>query len=314
MTTEVAIHSFVDEHGHEVTQPVLVHVPVREDLVCDIPLLEQLSDAGGSVAIIRDGHLGDLLMLTPTLRAIKKNLPGIRLHVLCSASFLRVFYGNTCINGYEQMSATAKRKYTYSVDLRGYVERVEAAGTVDRTTLFGQAFGVEIDDGKPDFVVTDDDEDGAVERLGRFGIGDERYIVIAPDASDRRRSLTTSFINDISVLFLDVGFSTYVTGIERGDLPSLGELGAIVKSSAAVVSGDNGVYHLAAAFGVPSFPIFSTIDPKLRCCWYPDCSPIVAPVSCAPCNEKPIRGCVGDCMSSLGAELVVETISRTVNE
>lgn len=313
MRNEIIIHSFVDEHGLKVDQPVLVRVSERDACVCDVDLLGQLSDAGGSVAIVRDGHLGDLLMLTPTIRQLRHDLPGLKISVLCSQMFLRTFLGNPYIDGYEQMSSAAKKKFTYSVDLRGYVERVAGANTVDRTTLFGQAFGIEIEDGTPDFVVTEEDREKAASSVGSV-LEKGKLIVIAPDASDKRRCLTGKFIAEFESLMHDAGYSTYVTGPDRGSFPGLGELGAIVDMASAVVCGDNGVYHLAAAMkNTPSFPIFTTIDPSLRCCWYSNCTPILSPADCAPCHEDPVSGCTNNCMSLVSADHVAELVLGTVN-
>ena len=46
MRNEIATHSFIDEHGLRVDQPVFVRVTERDNCVCDVDLLWQLSNAG----------------------------------------------------------------------------------------------------------------------------------------------------------------------------------------------------------------------------------------------------------------------------
>ena len=311
MKDAIAVHTYTDLHGTVVKEPVLVRIRELPSYVCDMELMEQLAEYNGAVGIVRDGHLGDLLMLTPTIRELKLQLPGLELHVFCEPRFLRVFKGNPYVASSMEMSQQNIKTVVYSIDLRGYVERVEAAHEIDRTTLFGKAFDIEVSDGKTDFMVEEEDRSQAIDRVNTLQHIHEhgRFVVLGPDASDGRRRLSDEFVSRFEQLMFDAGYSVFVTGTERGELPELGELGAILEMADAIVSADNGVYHLAAAVdAAPIFPIFTTIRPELRCCWYNDCHPIVADIECAPCSEQSIVGCRNQCIAAIDAEAVVRQV------
>lgn len=312
----VATHTYVDRSGKTVVEPLVVRAIDLPTCVCDPGILRQIANLNGSVAVTRDGHLGDLLMLTPSLRLLKQTLPGLRINMYCDLHFQRVFKGNSYVESVSVASARSTKMTTYSVDLRGYVERHPDAQSVDRTTLFGWAFGIEIEDGKADFVVDEEDSEKASKRVSQFSHIDEngRYIVIAPDASDPRRALKETFTADLRNRMLAEGYSVFVTGLTHGTLVELGELGAILRGAKAVVSADNGVYHLSSAVGdTPTFPLFTTIRPSLRCCWYENCYPIVSPISCSPCDEVPIQGCDASCSAAFDAETIFNRVMDKID-
>lgn len=65
------------------------------------------------------------------------------------------------------------------------------------------------------------------------------------------------------------------------DRPAL--LPHLLPRLAAVVSGDTGVAHLAAALGVPTFTLFGPTDPALSAPRGPAAEAVVGPAPCAPC-------------------------------
>lgn len=307
----VAQHSYTDRFGNEIVEAAIVKAIDPPPCVCDIGILRQIAQCNGSIAVIRDGHLGDLLMLSAPIRALHKSLPDLGIHMFCDQRFTRVFKHNSNVCSFSETNHREVKKYTYAVDLRGYVERHELANTVDRTSLFGHAFGVEVTDGKADFVVEEADSAKASLRVAALSHIEQngRFVVIAPDASDKRRALPGNFVDALSLALLSEGFSVFVTGTDRGEMVELGELGALLQKASAVVCGDNGVYHLADAVGnTPSFPLFTTIDPQLRCRWYANCYPVLAAVDCAPCAEDARPGCKHECIHAFNVDDIVERL------
>lgn len=318
MRHTVTKRTYRDRHGRTVTEPLLVTLPSKRseddmEQICDVELLSQLSDFGGSVAIIRSGNLGDLCMLTPTLRELKSQLPGLELHIFCGESFTRVFHLNPHIESCRPLATKNVRSLTYSVSLNAYPENEPDSDKVDRTSLFGRAFGLEISDGQTEFVVTEEDREKADEIVAEWtnALHSDKLIVLGPDSADQRRNLSNAFVLEFRRLAADAGYGVAVTGNVRGVRPDIGVLAAIMShpQCEAVVSSDNGVYHLAAAAcDTPTFPIFTSIRPELRCCWYENCYPIVTDAACAPCNEDRDRRCAYDCVASIRAEEVLREV------
>jgi hypothetical protein len=318
MRHTVTERTYRDRHGRTVTEPLLVTLPSKRseddmEQICDVELLSQLSEFGGSVAIIRSGNLGDLLMLTPTLRELKSQLPGLELHVFCGESFTRVFHLNPHIESCRPLATKNVRSLTYSVSLNAYPENEPDSDKVDRTSLFGRAFGLEISDGQTEFVVTEEDRSKADEIVADWLTCENasRLIVLGPDSADKRRNLSDEFVDEFRRIAADAGYVTFTTGNVRGVRPDIGTLAAIMDhpQCEAVVSSDNGVYHLAAAAcDTPTFPIFTSIRPELRCCWYENCHPIVTDVACAPCNEDRDRRCKYECVASIRADEVLRSV------
>ena len=316
MNHKPVLHTFKDDRGKERKEYVLSRDGALEPPTVDPRFLRMLDDVGERIAIIRDGHLGDIIMMTPALREFHSQYPAIQANVFTDASYTRVLEHNSNIEGVYPLSEYERKDFIFTIDLRRYVENHEHTWEKDRISLFGEGLGVQVQDGKTEFVVTEDDREEAqrtlsgIEQIQEFG----QFAVIAPDASDTRRELSDECVWELEELFPRADYATYVTGSRRGYLPSLGALAGILELADYIITVDNGVCHLAAALKRPCLSVFTTIPPVLRVFWYPYCDPLVADVECAPCCEDEAPGCKHECKSSITAKQIWGVMPKTSGE
>ncbi len=92
---------------------------------------------------------------------------------------------------------------------------------------------------------------------------------------------------------------------------TLGTLPAILKRLDALVSGDTGPLHIAAAVGTPVVAIFGPTDPRRTAPRAEVGVVIRRELDCSPCFE---RECSSDhrCMREVGAGEVFEAVARVL--
>ena len=104
-------------------------------------------------------------------------------------------------------------------------------------------------------------------------------------------------------------------GIDLGGQTSLGALAAVLADADAVVVGNTGPAHLAAAVGTPVVSLFSPVVPAAR--WAPHGVPTVllgdqeAPCRLTRARECPVPG--HPCLASVTADDVVAAVEKLVS-
>jgi ADP-heptose:LPS heptosyltransferase len=103
-------------------------------------------------------------------------------------------------------------------------------------------------------------------------------------------------------------------GTDLGGDTSLAEMAALLDGAAAVVVGNTGPAHLAAAVGTPVVSLFSPVVPAVR--WAPYGVPtVLLGDQSAPCRDTRARECPvpgHPCLSSVTAADVVAAVRKVV--
>ncbi|WP_028048277.1 glycosyltransferase family 9 protein [Cellulomonas sp. URHD0024] len=155
------------------------------------------------------------------------------------------------------------------------------------------------------------------------------YVVVHPSASVPARAPSPAHARQIVRDLCDAGWEVVVTGgptdtrltagvaqspaaVDLGGRTSLAELAGVLAGAAAVVVGNTGPAHLAAAVGTPVVSLFSPVVPADR--WAPFGVPhVVLGDQGAACADTRARLCplVGHpCLGSVPTEAVVEAVDR----
>jgi len=151
--------------------------------------------------------------------------------------------------------------YYFSEILR-YLEVVEKVGATTSSR-------------DPVIAVTENDLAEAEKKLGDFG--SQRYVVVHPGASDRRRRWPATNFAQITDFLIDQGYTTYLTGTpsESADVEqvisackqkdkvinlcgslSLNAMTGLLSKAELIVSNDTGPLHLARALKRPTVGIY----------------------------------------------------------
>ena len=229
------------------------------------------------VLLIRQMGLGDMLMLTPTMRAIAKL--GKRVSVLTFDQYVPLFEGNPHLEaawGFDTYAEQGFDTETYDafVELMWYVECDDLNRQVPRIDLFAEGAGVELPDHHLDYFVQASETEWAAEIIG----GAPRpWIAVQQGAYAKQRRVLPQLI---TTLCEALPGTPIVLGHEQIELPphaldmigmtTIRQAAAIIACADLTIAPDSGLAHISAAVGTPCVVLNSSIDPKLRYSYYPD--------------------------------------------
>jgi ADP-heptose:LPS heptosyltransferase len=156
------------------------------------------------------------------------------------------------------------------------------------------------------------------------------YVVLHPGASVPARAWPAERCAEAVEALADAGWRVLVTGgpgeraltaavagtrgVDLGGATTLAEMAALLDGAAAVVVGNTGPAHLAAAVGTPVVSLFSPVVPAVR--WAPYGVPtVLLGDQSAPCRDTRARECPvpgHPCLNSVTAADVVAAVGKVV--
>lgn len=225
--------------------------------------------------LVRAAGWGDLLMLTPTIRALQKKYPNIKIHVACGKTYVDLLWGldviieeipiklpvapNTCIVTYED-----------------WIEGNPRADQIHMAQHFADKVGIDLKgDHRPSYFLKDEETQSA--RMA-FPRTNRKRVAIQVMASAVYR--TYPFMPNVVTLLYKKGCEVFLFG-EPGQLKTqenspaeivnLTNQNLTFRQSAAVlaqcdvaISPDSAMVHLASALDVPCVGLYGPISPELR--------------------------------------------------
>lgn len=278
-----------------------------------------------SLALLRGGGLGDLLMLSPVLQRLHADYPRLRITLFCEPQFVPL------LDALEWLEVLPRDdylgcqyQYDAQVDLNYYVERSMLRTEVDRVSLFGAAFGFVMKQGRPLYRVHTEETEWAQGWLDANGVLPGPLVGLAPWATDPRRTWKLDHARDLCRKVAEAGGTTLVfhhSPLIAESFPEservrvvagleIRQVAALLQLCDAVVSVDTGIYHLAGAVQQEARPylvlVWGMWEPRLRTRWLSNYLAVTPgpEVECFPCNEAvPPSGCRWQCMD-ISAERV----------
>lgn len=221
------------------------------------------------IVVGRSQGLGDLLMLTPSLRELART--GWKVVLGCCEHFIPAMRHNPHIHQILPCEPNQMPAYKChnKIDLNWKVERVRGKQLRrPRAMLFADLVGVEPTNYHPILVLTDDEREAAKEATGG---GD--YIVIPAETSAAYRSypktleLVTELANRGHKVVLTHHFKRYE--VEHPNVVDLqrkvdtGVLCAVIAGARAVISPDTGPMHVGLTFRVPTVCLEGPMPPEI---------------------------------------------------
>ncbi|MGM0928301.1 MAG: glycosyltransferase family 9 protein [Actinomycetota bacterium] len=161
-----------------------------------------------------------------------------------------------------------------------------------------------------------------------FLTGDEPYIAVHPGAAVPARAWPPLHYSAAVELLIGAGYRVVVTGgpqereltatvavpgaLDLGGQTDLRSLAGVLAGASAVVTGNTGPAHLAAAVGTPVVSLFAPVVPAIR--WAPYMVPLeLLGDQHAPCRLSRARKCPvpgHPCLSNVAPEEVLEAVQR----
>jgi ADP-heptose:LPS heptosyltransferase len=284
------------------------------------------------------GGIGDLLMMTPGLRALGERR-GAPVDLAVPRRYFPLFEGNDdvrLVDIHGSLDPTRYEKWYNLTDCpAARVESLTAPSVRrNRIEIFARALGVRRSalrrvGRRPRYFVTNE-ERMARERFLRSCRAIGRPLVgvqLNPEESYRRfddmPALVRELAAEYSVLLFD---GQPVEGYElehvvKVDRHSLREAFAIAEACDVIVAPDSALFHLAAAFEIPGVGLFGPTDGRVRGMDYPLAEVLDArgDLRCVPCWRNEDIACAltgmrrSVCMGSIGVPWVRAAVRRALD-
>lgn len=282
------------------------------------------------------GGIGDLLMMTPGLRALRRKFPNERIDFAVPLAFHSLFEGNPDFNVIDIQGA--------DIDLAEYrswfnltdcpAARVETRMaprvTRNRIEIFASALGITAGElaeagQRPAYFVTSTEAEAATELLSGFRHRPKLIGVQLRSAEPYRdyrhiAALVDRLSADYDLILFDakeiVGFDR--KGIFKCDRFPLRTSVALLAQCDILVGPDSSFIHFSGSLGLRALGIYGPIDGKVRTSDYPNCEFIDArrDLRCVPCwrNQGIMCGLTGaaesECLGNVSVEHVLSRIQN----
>jgi ADP-heptose:LPS heptosyltransferase len=293
------------------------------------------SDRFRAVLVTRAmGGIGDLLMITPGLRALKKASPDREIHLAVPRRYFPLFQGNPDIHLLDiDRDSVRPAEYHKWINLSECpAARVESKTAPrvrrNRIEIFARALGVARwnvrgMERRPRYSISPDEAElqkmfwKAHDLVGKRTVGVQLHSEESYRDYPFMKEMVRALAKEYEVLVFDGDSVLEPFGPHTIPVCGMGlrEAFAIASGCDIIVCPDSSFVHLAAAFDIPCVALFGPIDGAVRTADYPRCVYIDArrELGCLPCwrNESIPCNLTGMRMSVCLASI---SISRVMNK
>lgn len=283
------------------------------------------------------GGIGDILMITPTVRAIKQANPNSPL-IFCTtdmygggkgALFDILKYNpwiDKVVTNSELSDYTFKRIYNFGTGQE--IEKELSGDKRNRIDIFAELAGIELTDKSTVYTLREAEKEWS-ERWIKKNINPDRKFLIGVQIhstatkrnwpEEKIRLLTLTILNtwqDSSVLLFYEG----LVSTDKFSYPNVHNLigmpirwvAALLNECQVVVVPDSGLLHLAGALNKKIIGLFGSIPPELRISHYKNATSIYLEWPCSPCWYERCLHHHG-CMENISVDMVMEKLEEVLN-
>jgi ADP-heptose:LPS heptosyltransferase len=251
------------------------------------------------ILVMRAGGFGDLVLLTPVLREIKRRWPSCYIAVSTMATYAQVISNLPYVDHISEYPIQIDNANTFDawVFLENAIERNPRAEEVHMTELFGEIAGISsIEDIKPDYKVKATEAIWANEAYPR--VEGTRRCCIQIGTSALCRTYPRPKLGEVCTALIQKGWEVFLLGangeIRVDKMPhnmrNLADADLTLRQSAAVMNNadvflgsDSALLHIAGALAVPAVGLYGPFPWFLRTKHCPTTVAISGTGACAPC-------------------------------
>jgi heptosyltransferase-2 len=314
----------------------------QNNLGLSVSRIQRLIQTGKpNICIIRSlGGIGDVLMTTPMVRALKAQWPEGHLTYATDFAYMDgalrdVLLHNPYIDKLEQFQVAKSKEYDLKVDVTSVCLGTEKSGmknVPNRIDLFAQHVGVPLSKSGylPTYIVSDKEKHWAKEKLSRYpqrgssglrvGIQVRSSTVSRSWPLDRVRDLAINLSHDlgIQVVIFDSSYGSgpqedwNISGIVSFKDYKIRDVAALINEMDLMITPDSGLMHIAGALNKKIVSIWAGTDPASRINHYPNAVAIArTDYTCFPCWYSP-TACAKSylCLKSITVEEVEEEVVK----
>lgn len=268
---------------------------VQKDLI-DHPKIT-INKSTKNILLMRSGAIGDLLFLTPAVRAFREKHPVVVIGLCCRKEHQSMFSGTGLFDYLANYPLNADNNWQYT-DLFSLENVMELADDIHATDAFAKALGVTVTNYKPVYVVTDEEKS-----LAKNWIQSNRPRVgIQLAASTKNRNYPLDLWAKVIFGLDDRGWEVFLFG-HPGQIPEFApnmkrtyvhnmstekltfrESAALLSQCNAFVGVDSSLLHLCHALDVPSVGLFGAFSWQTRTAKAPLTHAITGEGECKNCR------------------------------
>lgn len=280
-----------------------------------LTLYEKVVSRGGvgKVCVVRRvGGIGDVLMVTPALRQLKKDFPSLHItyaidmHTTGNNVYYELMKNAPFVDSLVDARFVQHGSYDAVVDVSSVCLRFERSDLppINRVDLFGRAMGVRHISDRCSWYKPLGQELAIADLLyaPHKALG-KRIVVLHTASMEEKRCwpiekyvslVERALVDKFPVVFVALDFnnklgswSKYSNCIDASNT-NVREMSALISEADFFVGPDSGPMHIAGAVGTKSFVIFGSVPPAARINYYPTHEGIVLKgLSCLGCWYKP---------------------------
>ncbi len=262
---------------------------------------------GKSILVVRTGGFGDLVLMTPVLREIKRRWPSIKINFACFPDYAPVLENLPFVDALVQypIPMVEAQQYDAWVIMENAIEKNEEAKKKHMTDLFAERFGIGKDekyDKQPTYAVTEREKVWADEAYPRKK-GVQRLCVQFA-AQVENRTYPGQRMQQVVEHFHKKGWEVMVMGkpgeLKMDEMDNLHNLTAhkttmrqscaVLATADCVLGPDSSLVHIAGALNVPAVALYGPFPSELRVAYSPSIQVIEGSGHCAPCFHHVRRG------------------------
>lgn len=287
------------------------------------------------------GGIGDLLMMTPGLHALKRQHPGREIHLAIPRRYFSVFQHNPDVTLLdiedEQLDRRSyHRWFNFSDCPAARVEALTAPKVKkNRIALFARGLGIRGRalrrmDRRPRYFISGEEQQFAEQFRRNHGLNGKTIIAVQIKANETYRDyphmpqLVELLARTYTVLLFD---GAPIEGFDHDNVLKIDYLPlrkslALAATCDLIVAPDSAFVHFAGALDIPCVALYGPVDGKVRTADYPNCTylDVRHDLRCVPCwrNEQipckltGMRGSI--CMLEIQAGQVYQTVQRLLNQ
>jgi ADP-heptose:LPS heptosyltransferase len=260
------------------------------------------SQANDTILVRRNvGGLGDILMLSPALEALKIKYPQKFIHLAIPSKYIPIMENLPFISRIVDSSIPDPGKYFITADLSNPCAKYESQRLMmkrpvekSRVEIFAEALGVRnlITRHTPIYNVSEEEKKWAETFLSSQKLDKNKKLVAVNLSSaekyrdypkDKQDKLIEELLEKYNVI--ELGMDR--TGENKRTIDACGfpirKWAAILSLCDGFITVDTGPLHVAAALDIPTVAIFGPIDYKMRCKGYNNVTVLVSDLDCIPC-------------------------------
>lgn len=285
--------------------------------------------------IRRVGGIGDVLMVTPALRQLKREFPNLQLdfaldlHSTSNNVYYELVKNAPFVDGIVDARFVDRAKYDAVVDVSSVCLRYERQDlpAINRVDLFARAMGLRaLSNRKSWYQVEVDEAEWAARQAAPIRRAGKKIVILHTASMEAKRCwpvekyvelLQSSSGDQIHFWVLDFNrkhsnWNKY-SNCSNWSGTNLRQMAAMIAEADMFIGPDSGPMHLAGALGTQSIVLFGSVPPQARINYYPTHEAVVLQgLSCLGCWYKQCpydTKCMKDIKSSLVYNKMKEKLS-----